>query len=165
MRAVGSMAVLWACAVLAQDGGSPFAGTWKIDLAACSDLTPVFDRYQPGFVVRKLSGVVAPVDTITWKGTSFDLDVKAVVLNLHTTVHLDGKTPTTDAFFGNPYTYTSVLEGGVVVSHGTITLPDGSKDRFQLQRTIAADGAMITLMTIDTQGGKPLVVKRVLRRQ
>lgn len=158
-------ALALAMVLSAADGGFPFEGTWKIDLAACSDLTPVFERYEPNFVVRKLAGVVAPTDIITFKKDRFELEVKAVILNLKSTVVLDGKTPTADDFFGNPYTFTSVLDGGAVVSKGTITRPDGSKDPFELVRSIAADGAMVTRMEIAVPGKKPLVVKRVLRRQ
>lgn len=165
MRALTVALALVAASAGAQDGGFPFAGAWKIDLSQCSDLTPVFERYEPNVFVRKLAGVVAPVDVITFKGDRFELEVHAVLLNLKTVVHLDGKTPTKDEFFGNPYAYTSTLDGGVVFSQGDITRPDGSKDPFTLERSLAADGAMITTMVISPKGSRQLTVKRVLRRQ
>lgn len=162
-----SLLLLSAWTVSAQDAGtaSRFAGTWKIDLEACSDPAPMLEHYEANIFIRKFARSIAPTNIITWKTNRFDLEVQAPFFHRTTTVFLDGKTSTADDILGNPYEYTSVIAGEAIISKGLIKRKDGTNERFELTRTLEPNGTMVTRMTIFVKDGRPLEVKRVFKRQ
>ena len=171
MRSLLLAAALLALPAVAQsaDAGAgashPLAGTWKLDLQASSDPKPMLEHFSANFLVRGFSKSVETINVITWTGEGFALRVKAPLHDKRTQIHFDGKTPTKDEFFGNPYTYTSRLEGDAVVSTGTVLVNGGAEEGLAMRRLVEPDGRMVLYMTITPKEGKPLEVKRVFKRQ
>ncbi len=152
---------------LAQDGGVPgaLAGVWKLDAQASSDPAALLEHADADFLTRSFATSVRPTNRIAWQGDRFTLEVKAVTVTKNSTIVLDGKTPTSDDLFGSPYQYTSVLEGGAVVSRGEVRFRNGTTDTLAMRRTLEADGSMVLTTTLTAPDGKVFGVKRVFRRQ
>lgn len=161
------VALLVGVAAHADDAGTGthvLQGTWKLDSGASSDLAPVLEHFDANFVVRKFANSVAPTNTITWGAGRFELKVHAVTVTRVSSIVLDGTTPTADDLFGNPYTFTSALEGQAVVSRGFVTRKDGAKERLEMRRTVEPDGTMVLKTMIHPASGPALEVKRVFNR-
>jgi hypothetical protein len=150
----------------AEDGGveSPLTGTWKLDEQASSDLVPVLEHFRAGLLVRKFATGVSPTNVIAVSRDRLDIEVKALGVTRKNTLLFDGKTPTEDELFGNPYQYTSRFEAGAVVSKGKVKHGDGEEDELSMRRFIAPDGKMVLQMTIVPPSAKPLEVRRVFNR-
>lgn len=150
----------------AEDAGAPpaLAGTWLLDAERTSDPKPVLEHFQANFFVKRFARSVTPTNVITWNGDRFGLEVRAVTVTKRTTIVLDGKTPTADDIFGNPYEYTSLLVDGAVVSKGTVRRADGKQDELAMRRSVEPDGRMVLRMTITPPGEKPLEISRVFNR-
>ena len=159
------LVVVLAGAVRAQDGGvvNPLHGTWKLDLGASSDVAPALDHFDANFFIRSFAKSVTPTNVITFDADRFKLEVQAPMYSRVTTVVLDGRTVTADEMFGNPYTYTSTLDGGVVVSTGTVTVK-GVKERLELRRQVAPSGQMVLETDVYPPKGDAVHVKRVFNR-
>ncbi len=151
--------------VRAQDGGSPdsLAGTWKLDDRASSDLAPVLAHYEAGLLVRRFASSVSPTNVIALQPDRLLIEVRALTVSRKNTVFFDGKTPTDDDLFGNPYRYTSVLEAGEVVSTGRVK-HGAEEDALSMRRFVTPEGQMVLQMTIAPPAGKPLEVRRVFNR-
>jgi hypothetical protein len=160
------VATLLAAAGHAQDGGArghPLAGTWKFDPKASSDVSKLLAHFEANFLVRSLAGSVAPTNIITFKSDRMELKVESVI-NKHSTLVLDGATPTGDDMFGHAVSYTSTLEGEAVVSHGTVAGKDGKPEGLDMRRTVEPDGRMQLKMTITPTQGEAIEIRRVFNR-
>lgn len=153
-------------AVVAADGGAahPLHGTWKLDLAASSDVTEVVAHFDAGFLIRAFAKSAAPTNVITWGGDRFELKVQVAAVTRVTTIVLDGKTETRDELFGNPYSYTSTLDGDAVVSRGCVTVKGGGCERLELRRHLEPNGMMALDIDLFPDKGPTLHLKRAFTR-
>ncbi|MCA3012669.1 MAG: hypothetical protein INH41_09755 [Myxococcaceae bacterium] len=142
----------------------PLEGTWQLDLAQSTDTGPILEKLGVNWFVRQVAKSARPVHRIRVDAGTVFLEIDAAVAKRRYQLALDGKTPTKDEFFGDPFEYTTVLEDGAFVSTGKMTDP-AKKGGITLRRSMREDGLMLYRITLLPEGQPPIVIDRVFRRR
>lgn len=171
------MITLMLCAALAQspdaglrftaDGGlaaHPLEGVWQLDLEQSTDTAPILERLGVNWFVRQAAKSARPVHRIRVNENTVFLEIEASIAKKRYQLTLDGKTPTKDEFFGDPFEYTTVLDDGAFHSTGKMTKKEASAG-ITLHRTLRDDGLMLYRITLLKDGEPPTVIDRVFRRR
>lgn len=142
----------------------PLEGVWQLDLEKSTDTAPILEKLGVSWFVRRAAKSVRPIHRVRVnKGTLF-LEIDASISKKRYQLVLDGKTPTKDEFFGDEFSYTTVLENGAFVSTGRMT-DEGKKTGIALRRELTSEGLMNYRITLLPDGQEPVVIDRVFRRK
>jgi len=142
----------------------PLEGVWQLDLEKSTDTAPILEKLGVGWFVRSAAKSVRPIHRIRLNNGTLFVEIDATVSKKRFQLVLDGATPTKDDFFGDEFSYTTVLENGVFRSAGRMTDPT-KKMGISLRRELTADGLMLYCITLLPDGQEPLVINRVFRRK
>jgi hypothetical protein len=164
---LGAVVVMVCPAALAAEPADvgQLAGEWRLDLEASSDPVPALERLDVSWVVRKAARSVRPRNRIDLKDGTLTNVMQSLIVTRTVTQKLDGATPTQEDFFGYALTYTSVVEGGAVVSRGSIDLKKDGKAPVELRREVQPDGRMTLTIKVSPPEEQPLEIVRVFNRE
>lgn len=142
----------------------PLEGVWQLDLEKSTDTAPILEKLGVSWFVRKAAKSVRPIHRVRVNNGTLFLEIDATISKKRFQLVLDGKTPTKDEFFGDEFSYTTVLENGAFVSTGRMT-DEAKKMGIALRRELKDDGLMNYRITLLPDGQEPIVIDRVFRRK
>ncbi|MBL8921836.1 MAG: hypothetical protein JNJ54_23465 [Myxococcaceae bacterium] len=142
----------------------PLEGVWQLDLEKSTDTAPILEKLGINWFVRKAAKSVRPIHRIRVNNGTLFLEIDGTIAKKRYQIVLDGKTLTKDEFFGDEFSYTTVLEDGVFVSTGRMT-DDAKKSGINLRRWLGEDGLMTYRISLLPDGKEPIVIDRVFRRK
>lgn len=164
-RALLFLVLLAMPALAAETGVTALTGTWLLDLEKSSNPTPALERVGVNWLIRKAAASVRTTNVIVATEEKMTYEVKSSIAGRRLVLVFDGKTVTTDDFFGNALAYTSKVEGGAIVSNGTVDMKDRGKFPLELRRQVNADGTMSLRISIFPPNEEPVVLLRVFNRK
>jgi hypothetical protein len=142
----------------------PLEGVWQLDLAQSTDTAPILEKLGVNWFVRQAAKSARPIHRLRVNDNTLFLEIEASIAKKRYQLVVDGKSPTRDEFFGDPFEYTTVLENGAFVSNGKMTDP-AKKAGITLHRSLREDGLMLYRITLMPDGQEPIVINRVFRRK
>lgn len=141
----------------------PLTGTWEFDAQASSDLDPVLDFFEVGFVERKLARSATPTQVVKLVPPLLEVTVTSSLRSGTKAWTLDEKKVVEQEFMGHTARVTSRYEKGAVVGEGTLTVK-GEPVRFSTRRFVEA-GRMVIESVLEPKGRPAITVRRVFKRK
>lgn len=128
-------------AALAQP--ADFAGTWELDPDASDNLAPLASAL--GFSKWMLAMMPAkPVQELSIDGDALVITAQGMKGRRSERFSVDGKTPTRAELMGMPFEVTSTVEGGALLSSGTLETK-GKRLPLLLRRTVEGNTMRVAI--------------------
>jgi hypothetical protein len=142
------------------------SGTWVLDLEQSEPVGPLLARFGVDGSVRAIAEKTVITQQIEQTADSLTITFKSSWRSSKRTIPLDGSLSADESLAGEPSRSRTSWgpDHQTIVSVSTLPLPDGTRARFVVTRSLPEPDAMLIDSVLEPVGGDSLRVRRLFRR-